>query len=201
MLRGKVVEWNDERGFGFILPDDGGRKVFFHISNFPKRHGRPNVGQECFLETLQSDRGEKAVDLVVVGATTAAPRRVVVRADESNQVVWVALFFLVIVTVLALAKRVPPIVPIAYIAGSIFAIAIYKHDKMEAERQGWRVSEGTLHLISLLGGWPGALFAQQRYRHKTQKTEFRVVFWMTVVLNCAVLGVISWYGAQLFMPR
>lgn len=47
----------------------------------------------------------------------------------------------------------------------------------------WRVPENTLHLLALLGGWPGALYAQQTLRHKTQKTSFRIVFWMTVLAN------------------
>jgi len=39
-----------------------------------------------------------------------------------------------------------------------------------------------------VGGWPGALIAQQTLRHKSRKESFRAVFWVTVVLNCAVLG-------------
>ena len=31
-LTGKLRSWNDERGFGFIAPRDGGRELFVHIS-------------------------------------------------------------------------------------------------------------------------------------------------------------------------
>lgn len=34
-----------------------------------------------------------------------------------------------------------------------------------------------------MGGWPGALFAQERFRHKTRKATFQAVFWLTVALN------------------
>jgi len=37
-----------------------------------------------------------------------------------------------------------------------------------------------------MGGWPGALVAQQKLRHKTKKQPFRTVFWATVVMNCGV---------------
>lgn len=43
-------------------------------------------------------------------------------------------------------------------------------------------------MLAVLGGWPGALAAQQALRHKTRKQPFRTVFWLTVVVNCAVLA-------------
>jgi hypothetical protein len=46
-------------------------------------------------------------------------------------------------------------------------------------------SESTLHVLALVGGWPGALIAQNRLRHKSKKQPFRAVFWATVVMNCA----------------
>jgi uncharacterized membrane protein YsdA (DUF1294 family) len=46
--------------------------------------------------------------------------------------------------------------------------------------------KSTLHGLSLLGGWPGAMIAQQTLRHKSSKESFRAVFWITVVLNCCV---------------
>jgi uncharacterized membrane protein YsdA (DUF1294 family) len=46
----------------------------------------------------------------------------------------------------------------------------------------------TLHLVALLGRWPGAALAQKRLRHKSSKIEFRRVFWATVALNCMALG-------------
>ena len=74
----------------------------------------------------------------------------------------------------------------------------YAMDKAAAESRRWRIAEDTLHIWGLIGGWPGALFAQQRLRHKTSKTSFQVMFWITVVLNCAALGwLMSGSGADL----
>lgn len=70
---------------------------------------------------------------------------------------------------------------------SLVSYALYAKDKSAAQTNGWRVSERTLHTTALLGGWPGALVAQQRLRHKTKKASFRAVFWVTVVVNSAGL--------------
>lgn len=40
-----------------------------------------------------------------------------------------------------------------------------------------------LHALELLGGWPGALLAQQLLRHKTKKTSYQVVFWLTILMH------------------
>jgi len=74
-----------------------------------------------------------------------------------------------------------------YAVISVIAYVIYAIDKKAAIRQRRRVSEKTLHLLSLVGGWPGAWIAQQRLRHKTQKTAFKVVFWLTAGVNLVCL--------------
>jgi uncharacterized membrane protein YsdA (DUF1294 family) len=75
----------------------------------------------------------------------------------------------------------------AYLAMSAVSFVLYWVDKAAAGRGGQRTPEGTLHLVGLLGGWPGALVAQQVFRHKTVKRSFQVVFWITVALNLAGL--------------
>jgi len=66
---------------------------------------------------------------------------------------------------------------------------MYAVDKSAAKRGARRTSENTLHWLSFIGGWPGGLIAQQTLRHKSKKRSFRLVFWMTVVLN---LGAFVW---------
>lgn len=70
---------------------------------------------------------------------------------------------------------------------SLLSYAVYAADKRAARQGRRRVPERTLHLLALLGGWPGALLAQQRLRHKSRKAAFRAVFWLSVLLNGALL--------------
>ena len=82
-----------------------------------------------------------------------------------------------------LSGRLPALVAIAYGALSAFAVLLYGIDKSAAVDNRWRVQESSLHLVALLGGWPGALLAQDVFRHKSSKAAFQNVFWATVVCN------------------
>jgi len=66
---------------------------------------------------------------------------------------------------------------------SVFTALVYAADKGRAKQGDWRIGEGTLHLLSMLGGWPGAYAAQHLFRHKTAKVSFQLVFWSTVLLH------------------
>lgn len=83
-----------------------------------------------------------------------------------------------------------------YLAASIATFAFYAHDKAAARKAHWRTPELTLHMLGLLGGWPGALAAQRLLRHKSSKGSFLVVFWMTVALHCAAAGWLLWLSLR-----
>jgi len=75
-------------------------------------------------------------------------------------------------------------------ARGLVAFAAFGLDKRRAERGERRVSERTLHLLELLGGWPGALLAMQVFRHKRRKPEF---FWITYAIAFGhFLGLSVW---------
>lgn len=72
---------------------------------------------------------------------------------------------------------------------SVIAYAFYALDKRAAINNRRRTPEKSLQFLALIGGWPGALIAQQQFRHKTQKISFRVVFYFAVLFNIGVLSV------------
>lgn len=93
----------------------------------------------------------------------------------------------------------PPLVALLYVVASVVSYWLYAKDKRAAKKHEWRVPENSLHISAVLCGWPGALIAQQTLRHKTQKVSFRLVFWLTVVLNLSPLvWVHTLQGAEVF---
>lgn len=71
---------------------------------------------------------------------------------------------------------------------SLACFVAYGWDKRSAANGSRRVPEQTLHILALLGGWPGALLGQRHFRHKTKKLSFLIVFWCVVVLHVAIVG-------------
>ncbi len=74
-------------------------------------------------------------------------------------------------------------VPAIYSAASFATFLAYAWDKVRAIDGEWRVSEGTLHWLEFFGGWPGALIAQQFFRHKTSKADYQITFWLIVAAH------------------
>lgn len=77
-----------------------------------------------------------------------------------------------------------------YLILSLLCFVLYALDKSAAIGGRRRISEKSLILCGLFGGWPGALLAQQVLRHKTKKRSFLFLFWISVILNLFVLNLI-----------
>ena len=186
---GTIKSWNDERGFGFIKPTQGGPDVFVHIKAFNAFPGRPQVNQRVSFQVMLGPEGKRrAIDVEVVGAKQVA--RVPIRRTRppppwgKGSLLLIPLF--AVVLLLGCIKGdTPNWLPLVYLGVSLVTIVAYAMDKSAAQRGEWRTPEQTLHLLALFGGWPGALIAQQTLRHKSSKREFRSVFWVTLVLNVA----------------
>ena len=74
-----------------------------------------------------------------------------------------------------------PLAP--YPALSLISLLVYWQDKQQARSQTWRTPEKVLHASELCGGWPGALIAQQLFRHKTRKVSYQLVCWAIIALH------------------
>lgn len=72
---------------------------------------------------------------------------------------------------------------VVYSALSLLSFCLYGFDKYRATNSGWRLRENMLHVVDLVGGWPGGYVAQQFFHHKTRKRSFQAIFWLTVVLH------------------
>ena len=83
----------------------------------------------------------------------------------------------------------------ALVAVNAVTFGAYALDKRAARRGQWRISERTLHLWSLAGGWPAAWWAQRLLRHKSAKAPFRRMYWGTVLLHAAAVA--GWGGQRM----
>jgi uncharacterized membrane protein YsdA (DUF1294 family)/cold shock CspA family protein len=169
---GTIVEWVDHKGYGWVK--SGEKRYFTHIKDFERGQRRPKVGEEVrFIQGIDA-KGRmcaKSVTFVKSGGRVGFG-------------IWLLLAVLLALPLMALLW-----LPIPWWQGagvmlmvSAITYGMYAHDKARAQASGWRVPETTLHLAELLGGWPGALLAQRRFRHKCSKTSYQFVFWSIVIL-------------------
>lgn len=76
--RGYLKTWKDDRGFGFIKPDDGSQDVFIHISALQGSARRPIKGDTIHFDIERDDQGKtKAVHAHIEG---------VAHAEEKNSI-------------------------------------------------------------------------------------------------------------------
>ncbi len=176
-LTGRITEWNSERGFGYVQA--GGRRIFLHIREFKQRHGEPGIGDTVSFEMGADRQGRScATRAVLHGAGTGAAR-----AGRIKPVHSLILVFLILPG--WAVYRGLGAMALGYFAGWILLVSAityltYAADKHQARRGVWRAPERALHLLEILGGWPGAFFAQRRLRHKSSKPTYQFFFTLII---------------------
>ena len=195
LSKGKLTSWNDKKGFGFIAPTKGNKQVFIHISEFVSRNNTPEVGQ-VITYTLSKDKmGRPCAN----NASRPQDRLRKKNKKTDNTAITFPLFyfFITFLILTVITGKLPFEILIIYSILSLITYAVYANDKSAAQSKQWRTKEDTLHIFALVGGWPGALLAQKKLKHKSSKKSFRFVFWMTVIINIGVLGwLLSPFGAE-----
>ena len=184
-LKGKLIKWNNEKAFGFILPNGGGDQVFIHKTAFSNRHRLPQINDTITFSIAKDKQGRYCAN----EATFLGEKMKKKQTNNINKFsIYLSITFLCLVIIASMMNYIPINLAYAYIGLSVITFIAYAFDKSKAKRGAWRTPENTLHLFALIGGWPGAAIAQQILRHKSKKREFRIVFWCTVIVNCAVLA-------------
>lgn len=211
---GMIVRWDDDKGFGFIRSVALAQDVFVHVRDYRPRAGEaPRKGLRVTFEDIQvGGKGPRAVEVqpfdgaVASNArqlgvqTIASARRNAPRPAQNafrSGAGWVVPLMIVYglgLTWLVWQRLVPWWVLLASTLLNLATFFAYWRDKYAAQQGRWRISEETLHLWSLAGGWVGAWFAQQVLRHKSAKASFRAAYWSTATTHCAVvLGIWWWF--------
>lgn len=191
--KGQLIRWKDDRGFGFIQPDDGSQEVFLHITGFKDVNRRPQVGDFiCYQLTASKDGKLRACNASIEGVTSkssssTAPKKFISRSvDKSLSLAFKTLLLSLLPGLgsihLALTTG-NPIPLILYPVMSLITFRLYADDKSRAQQGRWRRQENTLHLCEFMGGWLGAFVAQQKLRHKSSKVSYQVVFWIIAIIH------------------
>ncbi len=209
-LRGQLKSWNDQKGFRFIRPEQGGEEIFAHISAM--RGARRPAPGDPVLYVADRDKGGRlraahirldalSIDASAVSRKPSAGskprarregRESPARRDGPLRQPQLKIFILVLLCLppafgtIGLAQQGMHWPLLAYVLASLLVFGLYWRDKRSAMRSGSRIPEARLHLIELLGGWPGALLAQQLFRHKTRKRSFQLVFWLIITAHQVV---------------
>ena len=194
-MKGKISHWNDQKGYGFIRPQGGAEDLFFHISSLKDRNRRPVENEWIsYRPSTGQNRKPCAVDVVYLAEFGGGRSRL----KPGSPAVLLPALFLMAVLMLVLLTGLPVMVLVAYLLMSLVTYLVYALDKSAAKRNEWRIPENTLHLLALAGGWPGAMLAQERLRHKSIKQPFRTLFRITLVLNvCGLLLLLTPQGSSI----
>nr|WP_317200143.1 cold shock and DUF1294 domain-containing protein [uncultured Psychrobacter sp.] len=213
LVQGVVQKWQDDKGFGFIKMGDG-ESVFFHISEF-KASRRPEIGEQVVFTLGQDNQGRlqakriqelSFVQQKMTNKNSQIRKRNQKRSAQADfeegqkKRLFLGIGFYGVLALLAFTNEISWLVVGWYIALGLITYTMYAKDKKAAQNNEWRTPEMTLHILSALGGWVGALVAQTYLRHKSQKPEFRMAYYLTVVINLAgLLFVMAGGGLEGFL--
>lgn len=208
--QGHIKKWQDDKGFGFIETAVG-ESVFFHISAF-RAQRRPEVGEQVVFTVGQDNQGrlqaKDVQELSFVQQKMAQKNQKIRQRNHKRSAqaefeagqkkrLFLGIGFYGVVILLAVMNKLSWLVIAWYVILGVITYGMYAKDKAAAQNGDWRTPESTLHLLSTLGGWVGALVAQTYLRHKSQKPDFRIVYYLTVIINLAGLLFIMVNGGDL----
>ncbi|WP_225763503.1 DUF1294 domain-containing protein [Stenotrophomonas sp. Marseille-Q4652] len=182
--QGRLSDWQDDKGYGFVTPNGGGERAFVHIKAFERSGRRPREGELISYVAERDARGRcNATRIRYAATSTSLARAPIGTGTRKLPRLGIELVALAIVFTGTVPGWWPMWLAWTYLGMSVLALLVYGADKSAAQRSQRRTPENTLHLLGMLCGWPGALVAQALFRHKSSKAAFQSVFWVTVVLN------------------
>jgi uncharacterized membrane protein YsdA (DUF1294 family)/cold shock CspA family protein len=198
---GVLVDWRDERGFGFIRRPGSAGKIYVHMKSIGKSVDRPRHGDKLEY-TVGADKAGRpvAIDVIFIRDTPAPPPEpkplLETHSHAPNTVMGVATRVVGAAIILALlsANIITQLLPVwvaaLYLIAGLGSFMLYRQDKLAAVGKGWRKPEIRLQLLDLTFGIVGGLFAQHVFRHKTYKPDFVSVTALIAALHILVLGLI-----------
>ena len=193
--QGIIKTWKQDKGFGFIQSAASEKDIFIHIRDLKHVGYEPKMGDSVDFKLMSDKAGKiRAYDAYISGQEIihkTVKRPVYAKSAGKPKKKLGVLFILIalipfVFSALLIKEQQNFALLFAYLVMSLVTFLAYAIDKTKAHKNQWRTQESTLHLLELLGGWPGALISQKVIRHKNKKLSFQVVFWLIVLLHLTV---------------
>lgn len=178
--QGVLKSWQPDKGFGFIASAQKHATVFVHIRDIENRPKNLRVGVELTYQLGKDQKGRDCAIAVKLAHPVEGGKQFNFRAS-------VVLLFAGALAVLLILGLCTPYLLVWYVLIGLMTYWQFCQDKRAAQNDRWRTPENTLQFMSLIGGWPGALLAQQRIRHKSRKLSFNVMLWLGIMAHLAGL--------------
>ncbi len=185
-VNANIVEWFDNKGYGFARMHGGSERIFVHAKSLNKdRHGkslsRLKKGDELELEVIKGLKGRPAAQNV----------RLLSKEDLAKQLplhLFTAAILLLIVQLIVVLDQATFSLLATYSIMGLISLYLYRYDKRAAQ-YGWpRIREWQLLAVDFFGGIIGGLIGQARYRHKTSKITYQARTFITVAIHSMFLG-------------
>ncbi len=200
LYEGIIKSWKGDKGFGFIQSNGGGKDIFIHIRDLKHSNYQPQQGDNvCYKIVADKDGKVRAYDAFIKGQEISQQyrrksfKKNQPREQKTKREYQLGMPFILFIAAIPfgfsafLIKEQHNFIPFfVYLIMSLTTFIIYARDKTKAHKNEWRTSESRLHLLELLGGWPGALITQHVIRHKNKKTSFQIIFWVVVIIHMAI---------------
>lgn len=195
---GRLVSWDDARGFGFIQADGLTAPVFVHMKFLRTRHVRPAAGDVLrFSLGAGRDGQPAAADVEIAGAPPPKRPPPPTMLDVSRLLAACAILGGAIVA--EQFRGAPPWFLALYLVMSLGSGLAYWLDKYFAREKRPRVRENSLHFADAFFGIAGGLFAQHVFRHKTRKKSFRAMTRLIFIAHATLIALVL--GGFLRLPQ
>lgn len=129
-MKGKIISWKDDKGFGFISPEGTKEQIFFHISSVKKATRKPEIGDVVVFEATKDSQGRfKATHVLLEGVSLASSegsKKIVTEPVKKDALDYFAYFILAVLFVISLGSFIKTGSPkIALVPSAIFLVVMF----------------------------------------------------------------------------